>query len=58
MFRNVVSGLVRQRVALNGIQRRTFAGGHAVKKDWTGIGEYGSLPGGDVVPSRLGDKRL
>lgn len=39
MFRNVISGLVRQRMAMNGIQRRTFAGGHAQKKEWTGIGK-------------------
>ena len=40
MFRNVVSGLARQRTALNGAQRRHFAGGHSgPKKEWTGIGK-------------------
>ena len=39
MFRNAFSGLVRQRAAFNGFQRRTFAGGHGPKKEGISIGE-------------------
>jgi len=40
MFRNVVSGLVRQRTTFTGVQRRNFAAHGAPKKEWTGIGKF------------------
>lgn len=52
MFRNAISGLARQRVALNGFQRRTFAGGHAQKPEWTGVGKHS--PRSMVVDNQRG----